>query len=405
MNSPGSRTMTAEMRIRPQPPRYWRIAGIYLVLLALSLWVRTHKKPAAVPANFRIAELQAVSGEKLLDPSIRLAYWERSSADEQSPAVILLHGSPGQSRDLVALAEQLPESHRLIIPDLPGFGHSDHSIPDYSIRAHAHYVRQLLDHVGIERAHVVAFSMGGGVALNLAEIAPRRVASLTMLSAIGVQEMELLGDYRINHGLHGLQLAALWLLREGLPHMGWLDNARFNVPYARNFYDSDQRPLRQILSSYQGPMLIVHGRRDMMVPVEAALEHHRLVPQSELHLIDDNHFAVFTHPAILAARVSEFFVRVDKGSAATRASAALGALAVSRFPFDPAQIPKAMGMAGLVLFLFLAGSTFVSEDLTCIAAGVMVAQGRISFLLAAAACLAGIYAVDLLWFLLGRVLG
>src|SRR5262249_41701973 len=152
------------------------------------------------------------------------------------------------------------------------------------------------DRVGIERVHVVGFSMGGGVALNFADLAPHRIASLTMLSAVGVQEMELLGDYRLNHGLHGLQLAGLWLLREGLPHMGWLDNARFGVSYARNFYDSDQRPLRQVLLRYQGPMLIVHGRRDIRVPVEAALEHHRLVPQSELYLIEDNHFTVFTHP-------------------------------------------------------------------------------------------------------------
>jgi len=62
-------------------------------------------------------------------------------------------------------------------------------------------------------------------------------------------------------------------------------------------------------------------------------------------------------------------------------------------------------VAAVVLCLFLAGSTLVSEDLTCIAAGVMVAQGRISFLLAASACLLGIYGGDLLLFLLGRVLG
>jgi len=398
--------MTVETRIRPQRrTRYRRIAGIYLLLLALSLWARSHRKPAAAPENLNIVELQAVSGEKLLGTPVRLAYWERHSGDEHNPAVILLHGSPGQSRDLIPLASQLPHTHRLIIPDLPGFGYSGHDIPDYSIRAHAHYVRQLLDHLGIERAHVVGFSMGGGVALNLAPIAPGRVASLTMLSAIGVQEMELLGEYRVNHGLHGLQLAGLWLLREGLPHMGWLDNAMLSVPYARNFYDSDQRPLRRILSGYPGPMLIVHGRRDTLVPVQAALEHHRLVPQSELQLLDENHFAVFTNPAELATRLSEFFARVDAGHAATRATAAPARVSASRLPFDPTHIPKAMGVAAVVLFLLLAGSTLVSEDLTCIAAGVMVAQGRVGFLLAASACLVGIYGGDLLLFLLGRVLG
>ncbi len=76
-------------------------------------------------------------------------------------------------------------------------------------RAHPRYVLAWLDQQHIQRAHLVGFSMGGGVALNLADIAPERVASITMLSAIGMQEMELLGDYHLNHAIHGAQLAGL----------------------------------------------------------------------------------------------------------------------------------------------------------------------------------------------------
>lgn len=57
------------------------------------------------------------------------------------------------------------------------------------------------------------------------------------------------------------------------------------------------------------------------------------------------------------------------------------------------------------LFLLLALATLVSEDLTCISAGVMVAEGRIGFLLATLACLVGIFIGDLLLFLAGRVIG
>lgn len=122
-------------------------------------------------------------------------------------------------------APALAKHYRVIVPDLPGFGSSSHSIPDYSTRAHARYALELLDQLGIERAHFIGFSMGGGVVLNIAEIAPQRVRSIVMLSAIGVQEMELLGNYHINHSLHGLQLGFVFLLREGLPHFGWLDRS------------------------------------------------------------------------------------------------------------------------------------------------------------------------------------
>jgi len=55
--------------------------------------------------------------------------------------------------------------------------------------------------------------------------------------------------------------------------------------------------------------------------------------------------------------------------------------------------------------LLIALATLVSEDLTCIAAGVLVAQGKLSFTAATAACLMGILAGDLLLFLAGRCIG
>ena len=50
-------------------------------------------------------------------------------------------------------------------------------------------------------------------------------------------------------------------------------------------------------------------------------------------------------------------------------------------------------------------ATFISEDLTCIATGVLIAQGKLGFWSGTAACLAGIYAGDLALFAAGRLLG
>jgi hypothetical protein len=171
--------------------------------------------------------------------------------------------------------------------------------------------------------------MGGGVALELVADAPARVASLTMLSAIGVQEFELFGDYHVNHVIHAAQLIGLWCLREGTAHMGRLDGSPFTLAYARNFYDSDQRPLRGILRRVDVPTLIVHGVTDSLVPYEAAREHHRLVPQSELQTFADGHFHVFHNGPQIAHLVAGFLERVDSGLARTRRSA------------DPARVLEA----------------------------------------------------------------
>jgi pimeloyl-ACP methyl ester carboxylesterase len=220
--------------------------------------------------------------------------------------VILVHGSPGTSRVFGSVTPALAPSFRVIVPDLPGFGASTHELPDYSFRAHAQYILELLDELRIRKAQLVGFSMGGGVVLSMADIAPERVASIVLLSAIGVQEQELLGSYWVNHVLHGAQLGALWLLREGAPHFGVLDQFPLDTKYARNFYDSDQRPLRSILQRYKGPMLILHGNGDPLVPVAAALEHHHLVPQSQLKVIDGDHFMVFQRPRVILEPMEDF---------------------------------------------------------------------------------------------------
>lgn len=55
-----------------------------------------------------------------------------------------------------------------------------------------------------------------------------------------------------------------------------------------------------------------------------------------------------------------------------------------------------------VLFLAIAAATLVSEDLTCIACGLLVSQGLMSFGMAVAACMIGIMTGDLLLFAAGR---
>src|SRR5439155_14253592 len=279
------------------------------------------------------------------------------------------------------------------------------SIPDYSFRAHAQYVLELLDSLHLSAVHLVGFSMGGGVALSLADIAPTRVRSVTMLSAIGAQEFELLGDYHLNHAIHGIQLAGLWLIREAIPHFGYFDGAMLSVEYARNFYDSDQRPLRGILRRYQGPMLIIQGKRDPLVPPAIAAEHRRLVPQSELLMLDQDHFMAFLHPHELAPPIASLVQRAEAGTAITRARADPIRIAQAALPFDPRSLPPATGIAGAILLLLLAAATLVSEDLACIATGLLVGRGTLGFVAGTTACLVGIFLGDLGLYFVRRIFG
>ena len=348
-------------------------------------------------------DVRAVNEGRRLDSSVEIGFIERGSG---APAVLLLHGSPGSNSDVRRLALLLGNDYRTIAPDLPGFGRSQRDVPDYSIAAHADYAAQLLDHLEIRQVHLVGFSMGGGVALELARQGDERIRSLTLLASIGAQEFELFGDYHLNHAVHGAQLAALWAVHRLTPHFGLLDGVMLSIPYGRNFFDSDQRPLREALGALEVPTLILHGRRDFLVPVAAAREHFRLVPQSEIVLYPaSGHLMPILEPGIFVRDLLSFLRRVDEGHAPTRAEATQERRAAAAQPFDPATLPEAVGATLLVWMLLLAVATLVSEDLTCIASGLLVAQGRLDFAAAALACGLGIFVGDVALFVAGRYLG
>lgn len=381
----------------------WLLVG-YLAALLVSHVVRaTDDDERERPQGLRTARVHAVDADgERLEREIDLAY--RDIGPRDAPAVLLVHGSPSRGEDMSGIGNRLAEHYRAIWVHLPGFGASTRDVPDYSVRTHAVQLAEFVDQLGLERVHLVGFSMGGGVVLELEPLLGERAASLTLLSAIGVQELEWLGDYTLNHGVHGMQLAALWALYELVPHFGALDDGMLSIEYARNFYDTDQRPLRGRLEDLAIPTAILHGRSDPLVPFDAAVEHARIVPQSRLVDFEGSHFAAFMEPDFVAGELAAFLDDVERGTAPTRAEAEPARVERAREPFDPSGAPV-VGFALIAICGMLALATLVSEDLTCILAGALVAQGRLELLPAAAACFVGIYVGDLLLFLAGRYLG
>ncbi len=403
--------MSLPERIQEETPRRRRIPRlrtlllIYLVLLGASHAVRVISpyRPKIRPDQ-EVVVLGTI-GAPESPTEVQIAVTDTRHADPSAPTVVVIHGSPVASIAMLKFSQKLAESFRVITPDLPGFGNSTPDLPDYSVRAHGEYLVRLLESLEVTDVHLIAYSMGGGVALEAVHLAPERIRSITMLSAIGVQEFELLGDYHLNHAVHGVQLGILWGFHEAFPHFGAFDGGFMGRGYARNFFDTDQRPLRGILEELTLPVLILHGEKDRLVPPDAAKEHTRIVPQSEFVWFDGGHITSLSAPPSVIDPIVQFVGEVEAGRARTRASAAPARVDAARVPFDRRSFPGATGMALIVAMLLLALATHVSEDLTCIGAGVLVARGSIGFLPATFACMAGIFLGDIALFLIGRSLG
>ncbi|MFV0449610.1 MAG: alpha/beta fold hydrolase [Vibrio sp.] len=100
--------------------------------------------------------------------------------------VVLIHGLFGNLDNLGLLARDLKIDHQVLSIDLRNHGQSFHSDEhDYTLMAND--VKQLLEALNIEKAIVVGHSMGGKVAMKLADIAPEKVSKLVVLDMSPVQ--------------------------------------------------------------------------------------------------------------------------------------------------------------------------------------------------------------------------
>jgi pimeloyl-ACP methyl ester carboxylesterase len=99
--------------------------------------------------------------------------------------VVLLHGFPDSGRMWRNQVPALVEAgFKVIVPDLRGYGGSDkpEGVEPYNLLFLAGDVLGVLDHLGIERAHIVGHDWGAALAWAIASVAPDRVDHLVALS-------------------------------------------------------------------------------------------------------------------------------------------------------------------------------------------------------------------------------
>lgn len=92
--------------------------------------------------------------------------------------VILIHGGQLDRRVWDEQFGALADVARVVRYDVRGYGLSDDPVAAYA--SHDDLV-QLMDGLGIERAHVVGFSLGGRIAIDAALVAPERIESLLLV--------------------------------------------------------------------------------------------------------------------------------------------------------------------------------------------------------------------------------
>ena len=227
--------------------------------------------------------------------------------------ILLIHGIGSSSTTWGDIPNGLAASgaHVLVV-DLPGHGQSSKQPGDYSLGSLASTLRDLLDHLGIERVHLVGHSLGGGVALQFSYQFPERVQSIVLVASGGLGVEAFTGlraaalpgsEWAIQWAINGRTLAAAsWagrqLSRIGItPHVlspraletaSWLaddDRRTAFLSTLRSVVDvKGQRvsALEKLDLIDGGRVLIIWGESDPMIPMQHGVNAHELLPGSRL---------------------------------------------------------------------------------------------------------------------------
>jgi pimeloyl-ACP methyl ester carboxylesterase len=130
---------------------------------------------------------------RILGEDLRMAYMDVApTAESNGQAVVLLHGLNFFGEYWGGTMDALrAQGFRVLAVDQVGFGRSSKPLLPYSLGHHAANTRDLLDHLGIDRAAIVGHSFGGMLATRFALVYPDVTTHLVLVNQIGLEDQRL----------------------------------------------------------------------------------------------------------------------------------------------------------------------------------------------------------------------
>lgn len=250
------------------------------------------------------------------------------AGSRENPTVILLHGSgPGVTgyANWRLLMPQLENDFHVLAPDVIGFGYTDHPEGyEYNMANWLKFTCDFMDAVGVSKAHFVGNSFGGALSLAMAARHPERVDRFVMMGAAGIH-------FEITEGLREVwgykpsveamrSLMSIFAHRKDLVSDEIIKSryeASIRPGYQEAYEQLFPEPMQEKLDALALPedeiakiphrVLLVHGREDVIVPMENSIKGHKLLKNSELHIYGEcGHWTQVEKPEAFALLVKNF---------------------------------------------------------------------------------------------------
>ena len=231
--------------------------------------------------------------------------------DKSKETIIFLHGSgPGVSgtSNWKGVLPHYEEKFHVLAPDIIGFGETDHpeELPKNGalwMKERVNQIINMMDELGIEKAHLVGNSLGGVISFFLLMNAPERFDRVVLMGAGGglkepTPELAKLATFHRDPDPVAFKNLLRWFLTDESLLENELDQIvserleMFLRPEVRRSYEgffsvnqlSDMLVPPAALRRMKNEMLLIHGHEDRFVPVESSLYAMNYLPNAQLHI-------------------------------------------------------------------------------------------------------------------------
>jgi len=234
---------------------------------------------------------------------------------DHKTTILLLHGSGPGANAMSNWQFALPflaENYHCLAPDIAGFGLSQHdSPPNGTAQWIDIWVQQqidLLDAKGIEQAHIVGNSMGGGVTLHLLNRHPERFKKAVLMGPVGAPFEPTEGltkgwefyknpsqaalEYLITKFLYDPSLLGADIAKIAEERFNNVMKDEVRLQFEAMFSEGTRKGINAFvlsdeeLNNIPHQMLVTHAREDFFIPLNNAYHLIERIPQAQLHVFD-----------------------------------------------------------------------------------------------------------------------
>ena len=257
------------------------------------------------------------------------------TGDPSAPTILWLHGSgPGVSAlsNWERLITALVPGYHHVAPDVLGFGDSSHpEDPPKGLTAftelRADVLFALLDELGLDTVHVVGNSMGGMIALRMLQKQPGRFHRVALMGSGGAPGMptpalmKMVGFYTdptpaamrelLLSFMHDTSRFGSALDEIAATRVAVATRPEVRRSHLATFDRSAGVPLSfspEELAAITHEVLVIHGREDHVIPVDASYYMSTNLPNAQLHVLPHaGHWVQIEQPERFAAQAEVFF--------------------------------------------------------------------------------------------------